>query len=78
MTALRKASAGSDSYGNVWPRPGAIVDVPPDQAAVLLRIADADFTEVPEAAEVFIGALATKGSAPPPSRQPAKSTRRGR
>lgn len=77
MTALRKASAGSDSYGNVWPRPGAIVDVPPDQAAVLLRIADADFTEVPEAAEVFIGALETKAAVPSP-RQPAKSTHRGR
>lgn len=47
MVALRKVVAGSDSFGNVWLRDGAVIDVPPEQAVVLLRIKDAGITEAP-------------------------------
>lgn len=46
MVALRKQLAGSDSFGNVWATDGAIIDVPPEQALILLRIPDGGFEEV--------------------------------
>lgn len=48
MVALRKQRAGSDSFGNVWATDGAIVDVPLEQALILLRIPDGGFEEVTE------------------------------
>lgn len=43
---LRKERAGGDSYGNQWDRDGAVVEVPRDQALVLLAIPDGDFAVV--------------------------------
>lgn len=43
---LRKANAGSDSFGNMWETDGAVIEVPDEQAAVLLRIKDGSFSEV--------------------------------
>lgn len=48
MVALRKQRAGSDSFGNVWATDGAIIDVPIEQALILLRIPDGGFDEVTE------------------------------
>lgn len=46
MPSIKKARAGSDSFGHVWPEDGSVVDVPADEAAVLLRIPDGGFTDV--------------------------------
>jgi hypothetical protein len=43
---LRKAKAGSDSFGNTWETDGAVIEVPDEQAALLLRIKDGAFSEV--------------------------------
>lgn len=40
---VRKACAGSDSWGHVWPKDGAVVDVDYEQALVLLGIPDGGF-----------------------------------
>jgi hypothetical protein len=45
---LRKARAGSDSFGHTWETDGAVVDVPDVEASVLLRIRDGGFSEVYE------------------------------
>jgi predicted NAD/FAD-binding protein len=46
MKRLRRECAGVDSFGNVWPTDGAVIDVPDDQAIELLRIPDSGITEV--------------------------------
>lgn len=43
---LRKARAGSDSWGHVWPEDGAVAEVDYDQALILLAIPDGGFTVV--------------------------------
>jgi hypothetical protein len=50
MPRIRKAQAGSDSFGNQWPTDGAIVEVPVHQATALLAIRDGGFSEVAPAA----------------------------
>lgn len=45
---LRKNKAGADSFGNVWETDGAVIDVPREQAVILLRITDGAFSEVHE------------------------------
>lgn len=45
MVLIKKAVAGSDSYGNVWATDGAVVDVAPEHAADLLSIPDGGFTD---------------------------------
>ncbi|GHB55469.1 hypothetical protein GCM10010331_49120 [Streptomyces xanthochromogenes] len=56
MARIRKAAAGSDSFGHTWTSDGAIVEIEdPDQIAALLAIDDAGFSEVtpePEAGPV--------------------------
>lgn len=49
MVAVQKRSAGGDSFGNYWPADGAIIDVPIEQAAVLVSIRDSGCTIVNEA-----------------------------
>jgi len=62
---LRKAQAGSDSFGHVWAEDGAVVEVPDEEARQLLRILDAGFSEVaPEPAKAL--------DESPPARTPAK------
>jgi hypothetical protein len=47
MARIRKASAGSDSFGHTWKTDGAIVEIDdPEQIAALLAIDDAGFSEV--------------------------------
>ncbi|GAA3267720.1 hypothetical protein [Streptomyces lavendulae] len=47
MALIRKAEAGSDSHGHVWPEDGAVVEInDPDQIAALMAITDAGFSEV--------------------------------
>lgn len=46
MTHIRRDVAGSDSFGNTWREPGDIVEVPAEQAAILLAIPDFDGVEV--------------------------------
>lgn len=46
MSFLKKAIAGSDSFGNIWPEDGAVVEVDAEQAIVLLSIPDAGFSEL--------------------------------
>lgn len=46
MPHIRKTRAGNDSFGNSWPHDGAVVEVPPEQAAALLAIRDGQFSEV--------------------------------
>ncbi|MFK0182076.1 hypothetical protein ACIQVR_39700 [Streptomyces xanthochromogenes] len=47
MARIRKASAGSDSFGHTWNSDGAIVEIDdPEQIAALLAIDDAGFSEV--------------------------------
>ena len=41
---LKKARAGSDSRGNVWPEDGAVIEVDYDHALVLLAIPDGGFS----------------------------------
>lgn len=43
---LRKARAGSDSWGHSWPEDGAVTEVDYDQALVLLAIPDGGFSVV--------------------------------
>jgi hypothetical protein len=43
---LRKAEPGSDSYGHVWRTARSVVEVTDEQAADLLKIADAGFAVV--------------------------------
>lgn len=45
---LRKTKAGSDSFGHTWDNDGDTVEVPDAEAAILLRIVDAGFSEVHE------------------------------
>jgi len=45
MPHIRKALAGNDSFGNEWFEDGAVVEVPEDQAAVLVLIPDGGFSE---------------------------------
>lgn len=47
MVHIRKARAGNDSFGNSWDEDGAVVDVPVEQAAVLMAIPDGGFSEAP-------------------------------
>jgi hypothetical protein len=47
MVHIRKARAGNDSYGNEWPEDDAVIDVPVEQAAVLMAIPDGGFSEAP-------------------------------
>lgn len=47
MVHIRKARAGNDSFGNSWLEDGAVVEVPVDQAAVLMAIPDGGFSEAP-------------------------------
>lgn len=63
MRQLRRETAGTDSFGNVWPADGAVINVPDDQAAVLLRIPDGGITEVFR--EVVKHSLITETSRPP-------------
>ncbi|MCY0917054.1 hypothetical protein OS965_02535 [Streptomyces sp. H27-G5] len=47
MALIRKAAAGSDSHGHVWPEDGSVVEIDdPEQIAGLLAIDDAGFSEV--------------------------------
>lgn len=47
MALIRKAAAGSDSFGHVWPEDGAVVEIDdPEQIASLMAITDAGFSEV--------------------------------
>lgn len=41
---VRKARAGSDSWGHVWPKDGAVAEVDYDEAMVLLAIPDGGFS----------------------------------
>lgn len=43
---LRKDVRGADSFGNCWDEDGAVVDVPDEQAVVLLDIPGAGFSVV--------------------------------
>ena len=43
MPHIRKAQAGSDSFGNVWEHDGDVVEVPHEQAEQLLAIDDGQF-----------------------------------
>lgn len=47
MALVRKETAGSVSGGYTWDRPGAVIDVPDNLAAELLRQPDGGFTTVP-------------------------------
>ncbi|MGW5477707.1 hypothetical protein [Streptomyces sp. NPDC004008] len=52
MALIRKAAAGSDSFGHVWPEDGAVVEIDdPEQIAALMAIADAGFSEVTPSAD---------------------------
>lgn len=44
MPHIRKAQAGSDSFGNTWEHDGDVVEVPHEQAEALLAIDDGQFT----------------------------------
>lgn len=44
MPHVRKARAGSDSHGHIWPEDGAVVEVPGEVATSLLAIPDGGFT----------------------------------
>ena len=45
MTWIRKNEPGADSLGHVWPEAGSVVEMPAEQAADLLSIQGAGFTE---------------------------------
>ena len=52
MALIRKAAAGSDSFGHVWPEDGAVVEIDDaEQIAALMAIADAGFSEVTPSGE---------------------------
>ncbi|MFE3577847.1 hypothetical protein [Streptomyces vinaceus] len=47
MALIRKASAGGDSFGHVWPKDGAVVEInDSDEIAALMSIPDGGFSEV--------------------------------
>ena len=47
MALIRKTYAGSDSFGHVWDKDGAVVEIDdPDQIAALMAIDDGGFSEV--------------------------------
>ncbi|WP_037616448.1 hypothetical protein [Streptomyces aureus] len=47
MALIRKAAAGSDSYGHAWPEDGAVIEIDdPEQIASLMAIPDGGFSEV--------------------------------
>lgn len=47
MARIRKDRAGSDSFGHVWKKDGAVVDIDDaDQIAALMAIPDGGFSEV--------------------------------
>jgi hypothetical protein len=46
MPRIRKERAGSDSFGNHWPKDGSVVEVEPEQVGPLLAIVDGGFSEV--------------------------------
>ena len=47
MALIRKAQAGSDSFGHSWPKDGATVEIDdPEQIASLMAIPDGGFSEV--------------------------------
>lgn len=47
MALIRKAAAGSDSHGHVWPEDGSVVEIDDaEQIAALMAIPDAGFSEV--------------------------------
>ena len=48
---LRKARAGADSYGHIWPTDGAVIEVTYEQAMVLLAIPDGGFCVVDQPAD---------------------------
>lgn len=41
---VRKALAGSDSFGHSWPKDGAVIDVDYNEAMALLAIPDGGFS----------------------------------
>lgn len=52
MARIRKAAAGSDSFGHTWNSDGATVEIDdPEQIAALLAIDDAGFSEVTPGAD---------------------------
>ena len=78
MIPLRKEHAGSCSFGYIWPKDGAVVEVEPDHAVALLAIPDGDYTAVdaapePEPADVTLEepAPAPELSEAPPARKTA-------
>ncbi|MEU8839927.1 hypothetical protein AB0D97_12470 [Streptomyces roseus] len=47
MALIRKASAGGDSFGHVWPKDGAVVEISDgEEIAALMAIPDGGFSEV--------------------------------
>ncbi|MFI5831084.1 hypothetical protein ACIA6C_28185 [Streptomyces sp. NPDC051578] len=47
MALIRKASAGSDSFGHTWAKDGAVVEIADgEQIAALMVIPDGGFSEV--------------------------------
>jgi len=46
LVPVRKALAGSDSFGNTWPKDGSVVKIPYAQALSLVGIQDGGFTIV--------------------------------
>lgn len=47
MPRIRKERAGNDSFGNSWPKDGAVVEVVDgEQVAALMAIPDGGFSEV--------------------------------
>ncbi|WP_055588642.1 hypothetical protein [Peterkaempfera griseoplana] len=50
MPHVRKAVAGSDSFGHEWPHDGAVVEMPHEEAEALLAIADGGFELVADPA----------------------------
>lgn len=48
---VKKAKAGSDSFGHVWDKDGAVVTMPHEEAASLLAIPDGGFTLVNDSAD---------------------------
>lgn len=52
MALIRKAAAGSDSHGHVWPEDGSVVEInDAEQIAALMVIDDAGFSEVTPSGE---------------------------
>ena len=44
LVPVRKAQAGSDSAGNVWPEDGSVIDVDYEHALLLVKIPDGGFS----------------------------------